>query len=180
MTDTHTRINKESYQEFSDLCNRLNAKNITSEASKALEYFSNLNVLPSKYKSNYDKNIVNILNKIDEKIEKQNLSFIRYSDKSMDRQFAFLKEHEKQIFKKIALINENLSDEKFFKILLQNFFYVYELMFEIYQIQLGYYDFGKENDENFEDENEKIIFLIQKFQDKINAFVETFNEITNL
>lgn len=180
METKSVRIRTDVHINFSELCQRLNAKNVSHEINNALKYFEKLNILPSEFNDKHANNILEKLGDIEKKIEKQNGSFITFSDKLINRQFAFLKEHEKQIFKKIASINEEKNSVNNFKILLQNFFYVYELMFEIYQIQLGYYDFGEDKQLKEEDENEQILFLIQRFQNKIQAFVEAFNEILDL
>ena len=177
METKSVRVNQESYSAFTNLCKGFGSKNIQKEASKSLEFFTKLNVLPSEYNMNYEKNIVGKLADIETKIEKQNRSFIMYSEKSLNRQFGFLKEHEKKM---IAInTDNNNSDEtkKHFLILLQNFYYVYKLLSEVYEISLEYYDFKDNPELKYSKESEQNVFLINRFNEKIEALIESFNEI---
>lgn len=177
METKSVRVNQESHSAFINLCKGFGSKNIQKEVSKSLDFFAKMNILPSDYNKNYEKNIVGKLESIETKIEKQNSSFDRFTYKILDRQFAFLKEHEKKMISMNENYNNIKNTEKHFSILLQNVYYVYELLSDMYEIFLGYYDFGENSEIKYGTENEKILFLINNFNEKIKFLIESSNEL---
>ena len=150
--DKQVRVDLNVYNELVKLCDKNDSKSLKSEVNFALLYFIRIGIAPSTYNTKKLETVIDRLEQIDKNISKQNADFKLFINKSLDRQFGFLKEFEKYNIKKLEEFankhnspDSNLMNEMSNMILLgqmntQAVFFAYDLMIDIAKMQLGIYD----------------------------------------
>lgn len=183
--DKQVRIDSSIYSEFNKLCERNNSKSIKSEANHALKFFIRLGIAPSDYTNEKLESVIERIDNLDRNNTKLYADFKAFTNKSLDRQFGFLKEHEKYNFKKLdefvkrmsttndtALENSTLVA----KINTEATWFMYDLFRELAKINLGIYETKDIPDWEDLDTEELNFRLYENFKSQISQMIAYFKK----